>query len=334
MPKPYSHVPSSLRCSPLPQVGALGWLLVAGIAALLVVAWLQDAYFLAEGDARFSFLRNLVLSAGRLLLPVPLVLLAVPHPVAVAWGLAVLASVLAALGFGRRLPERAGRMVPRREFLASAMRNVTGSAAEFLPGLLLAPIVLATQGPAAAAWFGMAWTAASLLFVGCAALSRSALAEMVRTGRAGPAIRRAALQHVLLIAPAAAGLALLAPWVLGLFGPAYASEGGATLRILAASAVFVAPATLYLCVLRARERPVGLVAFPAAMVAALGLAIPWLAGQAGIAGVAWAWLLANAPFGLYALHRLRLEHRLDLPAPEVTHAPDAAAPLVRRADPE
>jgi O-antigen/teichoic acid export membrane protein len=308
----------------LPQVGPFGWVLVAAIACLLVLAWLQDAYFLAEGDARQSFRRNLVLSAGRLLLPVPLVLLAVPHPVAMAWGLALLASVAAAVGFGRRLPERDGRLVPRREFLQSAMRNVTGSAAEFLPGLLLAPIVLATQGPAAAGYFGMAWTAASLLFVASAALSRSALAEMVRSGQAGPAVRRAAIHHLVLVLPAAALLALLAPWVLGLFGPGFADQGAPALRILAASTLFVAPATLYLSVLRARERPVALVAFPAAMAIALVAAAPLLAGQAGLAGVAAAWMAANAPFGIYALHRLRLELRENLhAAPTVVRGPHA-----------
>lgn len=290
----------------LPELRALGWALVALIAVLLVVTWLQDAHFLAEGDARATFGRNLVFSAARLLLPVPVVLLALPLPVPLTWMIALLASAMVALVLSRRHPDRQGRRVPRREFLQSATRNITGSAAEFLPGLLLVPLVLAVGGAESAGHFGIAWTAASLLFLASAAVGRSALSEMVRNGPGSwPAtVRRGALQSAVVLVPAAVAGALLAPWVMALFGSSYTTAAAPAFAILCISTLFVAPAYLYLAVLRAQEKPLVLVVFPAAMVAALLVLAPAMQAQYGLVGVAAAWLLSNVPFGLWATQRL------------------------------
>jgi O-antigen/teichoic acid export membrane protein len=290
----------------VPTLGAGGWLMVAAISVLLLVTWLQDAYFLAEGHAHFSWRRNLVLSGARLLLPLPILAFAIPFPIPTTWALALAASAFAAAGFGRRIPHREGRRVPRREFLASAARNLSGGAAEFLPGLLLSPIVLAIDGPAAAAYFGIAWTAASLLFLTSAAIGRSALADILRNGNGShtAAVRRGALQNLCTVAPAAVGGILLAPTVLSIFGKAYGVQGAGVFAVLCLSAFLIAPFYLYLAVLRAKERPAALVAFPLAMVAALLVLAPLLEARFGLPGVGLAWMAANAPFALYATWKL------------------------------
>ncbi|MHB8633738.1 MAG: lipopolysaccharide biosynthesis protein [Thermoplasmatota archaeon] len=292
------------------------WALAGIISILLVLTWLQDAYFLAEGRVRFSLQRNLVLSGARLLLPLPILALALPLPVPTTWALALGASALAAIGFSRTIAPRGGRQVPRREFLTSAARNLTGGAAEFLPGLLLVPIVLAlfgaSDGPAAAAYFGMAWTAASVLFLTCGAISRGALADMVRTRSSAAPIRRAALQMSVTVLPAALGGALLGSQVMGLFGTAYAANASAAFRILCLSALVVAPFSLYLAVLRAEERPVALVVAPLFMVLMLLALAPLLGARLGLPGIAVAWVAANLPFAALAVWTLVRK--------EVTHA--------------
>lgn len=300
------------------DVATPGWALVAAIGILLVVTWLQDAHFLAEGDARFSFQRNLVFSAARILLPLPVVLLGLTRPVALTWALALAASALAAMAFQRRIPERAGRDVPRKDFLRSSARNISGGAAEFLPGLILAPLVLAFEDPASAAYFGIAWTAASLLFLACNAISRSALAEMVRNGHhgLGHAIRRGLLLQVILVLPAALVIAGLSPYVLAIFGADYAAQGAPVLTLLCTSVLLVGPFYLYLGVLRARERPTALLVFPALMVGTLLALAPLLLDRMGLPGVAVAWFAANLPVGVYALWRLRtLAREVTLPGP-------------------
>lgn len=303
----------------LPGTGILttGWLLVVAIAILLVATWLQDAYFLAEGSARHSFFRNLVFSAARILLPLPIILLAFPRPVALVWALALLASFLLAAVWVRRFPQREGRLVPRREYLKSATRNVSGGAAEFLPGLVLAPLVLALSGAADAGYFAMAWTGASLLFLLSASISRSALSEMVRSGHHALAVRRSIRHQLLIVVPGAIGGILLAPQVLALFGPDYARFGSIPFMILCASTLFVAPAFTYLAVLRAQERPVALFVFPIAMIAVLLTLTPPMLLAFGLPGVAGAWLLANTPVGLYGAYRLRQASRDPTPQPTV-----------------
>lgn len=303
-----------------------GWLLVATIACLLVVTWLQDARFLAMGDAVPSLKRNAVLSFVRLAAPVPVVALALARPVALSWLLALAASALAGFLMARRLsrttptpivPGDATQAPTRARFVATSLRNASSSAAEFLPGLLLAPIVLALAGAKPAAYFAMAWTAASLLFLASSALSRSALAEIVRRPETMPsALRRGILQHLVILAPAAALVIVLAPQLLAFFGPAYAEAGASTLRLLAASMLLVAPGNLYLAVLRARDSPVALAAFPIAMVALLALIAPPMLGVWGLPGVAVAWTVANAPLGILGAWRLRQETAQAKPVPK------------------
>lgn len=318
----------SITWTSLPAFTPSGWSLVAAIGVLLVVTWLQDAYFVGLGTAAPTLHRNVVFSAARLVLPVPFVLLAVPYAVAGTWAVALLLSAIASLLLMslHRRPRGTGGRIPRPLFLRSAGRNITGSAAEFLPGLLLVPIILAVLSADAAGYFGIAWTAAAMLFLFCAAISRSALSAMVQRPEAGlsTAIRRA-VRHLLLVAAPAALLGIvLAPQILGIFGPGYATEGAFVFMILCASTLFIAPSYLYLAVLRARERAVPLVAFPAGMVIALLVIAPTLATTYGLAGAGLAWLLANLPFGVYATIKLRQEAQEVVSHP--SNAPHLAHP--------
>lgn len=289
---------------PLPRLTDGGWPLVAAIAGLMVTIALQDAWFLAEGRARATFRRNLAFSGARLALPLPVVALAVPLAVPVAWMLALVLATVVGLGMARHPEPRFGRTIPRREFLRSALRNATGSAAEFLPGLVLVPLVLVIDGATSAGYFGMAWAIATMLTLASAAIGRAALADMARSERAHVAVRRAARQSAFIIVPGALLCAVLARHVLHIFGADYAHAAAPALMVLAASAVFVAPSFLYLAVLRAQERAGPLIIFPAAMILALVLLAPSFAATWGLLGVAAAWLLTNAPFGLYASWRL------------------------------
>lgn len=299
----------------LPGLDALAWALVGGIAVLMLMTWLQDAYFLAMGHPRMTFERNLVLTAGRLLLPLPVVLLALVHPVPLTWGLALAASALAGALRIRAFPARAGSRVPRRAFLGTATRNVSGGAAEALPGLLLVPLVFALEGAEAAAYFGIAWTAAALAFQISGVIGRSALTQMVRNGvQSTPsAIRKAITENAWVVAPLALFVALFAAPLLGVFGRDYATNGSLTLVILSASILVVAPVSLYLAVLRARNRTLPLVVFPVALMLTLGAAAPLLGSRYGLVGISIAWFAANTPFGLYAAWRLRRELKEVMP---------------------
>jgi O-antigen/teichoic acid export membrane protein len=295
----------------LGSLDAWAWAAAGAIGVLLVVTWLQDSWFLAEGQVRVNLWRTAAASVVRIFLPFALVAWSAPGPVAAAWGSALLASAVIGWMLSGRRSERAGRAVGTNEFLASSARNFSGSAAEFLPGLMLSPLVLAIGGAASAAYFGMAWTVASMLFLVSAAIGRSALAAMARPAAQLPhALRRGLAQMALVILPAAVAAGLLAPWLLGVFGADYARAGTAPFRLLCASVVLVAPSSLYLAVLRLRDRTLPLVLLPLSAIAFLLVLAPPLESRMGLSGVALAWILANAPFGLWAIARLAAESRL------------------------
>ncbi len=296
---------------PLPTLSLPGWGLVAAIGAFLMVTWMQDAYFVSDREARLALTRNMAFSIVRLGAPVALLLLAAPFLVASAWSVALAFSALLGVALAKSLPDRDGETVAKGPFLKTTLRNISSSAAEFLPGLLLTPIVLAIEGAEAAAYFGIAWTVAHLLFQISSAISRSTLVEFTENPhqRHPQAIRRGILQHVIVVLPAAGIGALLAPYVMGIFGAAYATVGGPPFIILAASTLVVAPWYLYLAVLRAREVVLPLVLFPAATVTALFLLVPLLAAPLGLPGVSLAWAIANAPFGAWASWKLYQESK-------------------------
>jgi len=294
----------------LPHLGVFNWVIIATMAALFIVTWLQDAYYMGLGSARPTLQRNIVVGVARVIIIIPLVALTWLEPVAFTWLIAVAVSALAASTMGRTIARRPARAddvrVADSTFLMSAARNVTSGAAELAPGLVLAPLVLAVAGPASAGYFAMAWAAASILFLAAVAISRSALVELVRGDAIAQArvVRRGLWQELILLAPAAIFGMLLAPQLLAVFGPDYAREAGTTLIILFASTLLVGPGFLYLAVLRAREETVALVALPLAMIAILVLLAPPLLSMWGIRGVALAWLAANVPMGLLAAWRL------------------------------
>lgn len=294
---------------PLPSLPLAGWLLVAAIGSLLLVTWMLDAYFVSDREARFALARNLTFSGVRLLAPLLLILVATPFLVASAWAAGLAFSALVGAVLATRLPDRDGDDVDRGPFLRTTVRNVASSAAEFLPGLLLVPIVLAIAGPRSAAHFGIAWTVAHLLFQIASAISRSALVEFsdAPASRHPGAVRRGILQAAVILAPAAVGAALFAPHVLGVFGAEYAAFGSTAFVVLCASIVVVAPWNLYLAVLRAREQVVPLVAFPVVTVAALFALVPLMESWWGLPGVSVAWIAANAPFGAWSTWRLYQE---------------------------
>ncbi len=291
--------------APIPPLVPGGWPLVAAIAALMSTIALQDAWFLAEGRAKATFNRNLAFSGARLALPLPVVALAIPLAVPVAWMLALVLAAILGLAMARQPETRQGHPLPPRELLRSARRNIAGSAAEFLPGLVLVPLVLVIAGATAAGYFGIAWAIATMLTLASAAIGRAALADMARQQDHAVAVRRAVRQAVVIIIPASILCAALAYPVLRIFGAAYAQEAASALAVLAGAALFVAPSFLYLAVLRARERPVPLLLFPAAMITLLLVLAPTMTAAWGLLGVAVAWLCTNAPFGVYAAFRLR-----------------------------
>jgi O-antigen/teichoic acid export membrane protein len=232
---------------------------VTGAACSLVI----DYACIAERQARLAFLRN----TAAALLRIALIPLATVVPVAgttwilMVWAVSFL--LIDAVAIFRELPAlghefRLGLAGWRQE-----LREVRGLIAGHqsinlgaqASSYLLPVLVSARLGPAQNAYFYTTFMVSSALFFIAPAIGNALFAEGAHEPeRLRRDVRRAA-RHVLMLAgPPALVLLLGGPLILGFFGPAYAEEGEALLRILVAAAAFDAVLQLSLAVLRVKRR--------------------------------------------------------------------------------
>jgi LysM repeat protein/O-antigen/teichoic acid export membrane protein len=179
---------------------------------------------------------------------------------------------------------------PRR-IVSFAASNYIGSLLSLAVTTLLPLLVLNQLGPQANAYFAQPWLIASSLqlIAGNMAVSLTVEAATDREQLAGYT-RRALLHSARLLVPLVALVLIGAPYLLRLFGRAYADEGAGLLRLLALGALPNLVNMLYLSVARVRHRVVTIVAVQMALcMLTLGLSYPLLHVY-GIMGIGIAWL--------------------------------------------
>jgi O-antigen/teichoic acid export membrane protein len=150
-----------------------------------------------------------------------------------------------------------------------------------------------------AAVFALAWSICMTLYGVPVALGQSLVAYGVRDPeRMGEHHRRILFTCLGLLAPVVVVLVVFAHWILALFGPWYASEGTATLQLLALSTL--PSAVVSLRVSRARvDRHMALVMAIMVSLCLLILGLTWwLVPEVGIIGTAFAWLVGQSAVAL------------------------------------
>jgi O-antigen/teichoic acid export membrane protein len=214
--------------------------------------------------------------------------------------------------FQRFVPRYEKRTIAREEqWQGREMRRlIVGNYAGSLVGLVgtfLLPILVANQlGARQAAYFFIPWALTLGLSVVAANLTASMVVETALAGSKLREYSRTVLgSMVRLVMPAALGVVVLAPELLGLFGHEYAEEGTWLLRLLAAGAIPSAVATLGLSVARIRHdgRLVAAVQCTAAVVA-IGLTA-LLLPHIGIEGAGIAWLTSQVVAAVMTTPTLR-----------------------------
>lgn len=280
-------------------------------AASLASAWVLDAYFIAERRAGRSLARNLLHHALRVAIPLVAAAAATPFGILAAWGVGTLVSLALAVALALPLLAQArasGDAPPSRAALAQyAGVNYAVNVSEWLPSLTLPLVVFAMFGAEANARFYVAWTLASVGFFASKAIAQSAFAELSSARAAADVARRARAHSIGALLPFAVALVLLGPFVLTLFGPAYASAWP-LLALLALSAAPVAVVNLRLARLRhlaggdlRPSRVLELALLPLAPLVGVLAALPLALARAGIEGVALAWLAANTAAAVWCL---------------------------------
>jgi O-antigen/teichoic acid export membrane protein len=315
-----------------PSYSELRGLVPGLVYAGCVVAWaiftLQDSVLVGLRGAVWVLAENGIFGVVKIAF-LPLLAVALPGALGIytSWMLPVIVAVplVNMLIFGTMVPRHTAAT---RDCQPPGGREIGRFLAGDYPGAMfllatvgLIPVVVASRVAAAAtAYFYTAWLIAGMVdMIGInMGVSLTVEGAFEAAGLAANC-RKALRKMATMLVPTAALVALLAPWGLRLFGPAYAAHGAPVLQLLAVAALPRAVSELYLGVLRAQSRTLLVAVIQGARcVLMLGLTV-LLTGAMGTIGAGVAVLTSQAvvavpiSFGLWRL--LTSDRPRDLPVP-------------------
>lgn len=288
------HVPRSMH---LTATGSEAALLV-GLVVLTSASSATDAGLVSLRATRAVLLKNVAGSVLKVAALLPLTVLG-SNGIVLAYAIGTaLSTGLGVLALWGRLPSwqgiRGGVSELRRQ-ASFSIGNYAGTVFGILPLTVVPLLVIIERGARDAGWFAPALllvgflnfipsTASQVFFAEASRATRSGLREL-----AGKAVRGT---YALLL-PAFALLLVGAPFVLGLFGPAYSHQSSGALRLLALGTLFTGGTYLVDAILTARDRIRAYIfmnfANAALVLAGVGLLLPQ-----GLGAAALGWALAQA----------------------------------------
>jgi O-antigen/teichoic acid export membrane protein len=262
---------------------AVGFVLLTGAAT---VTKLTDYIFIAARRTGINALVDGGIGGVARLLLLPLLAGAGAFGLYTAWvgGLALI-SVVSVVLMWTQLNWRPG-LKGAREVMLPLLRfsgmNYLANVFNLVPILVVPLIVLDRLGAKDAAFYYMAFQIANLLYSGGYAVEENFLAEGAHgEERLTSLMWRAAKLLAMMAIPAAVLGAVLAPWILLVFGKSYSSHGSDALIFMALAAIPVAAQNWLITILRLTGQ-------------LLAITVSNAVYAVGICGVAW-WL---APHGL------------------------------------
>jgi O-antigen/teichoic acid export membrane protein len=285
------------------------WFTLATMASCIFV--LQDSVLTGLRQATWVPVENAAFSLAKIALLVAFAT-ALPHyGVLASWTIAMALTLLPVNGLilRRLIPQHVAathgdvaRLAP-----AQVARYVVGDylgALCWLASTTLLPIMVTQQaGATANAYFFLSWQMAIMLYLVSPNVGSALIVEAATDPtKLGTYSYRVCVQAARIVVPLAAIWMLGAPYVLRLFGPNYASEGTALLRLLALSALPYIVNSLYISVARVQRRVRAIVIVLASLCALVlilshillqrygitGVGVAWLVSQTIIAGILWA----------------------------------------------
>jgi O-antigen/teichoic acid export membrane protein len=270
---------------------------------LATAAWsifdLGDSVLTGMRQTAWVLVKNTAFNLTKMLLLIVGVPLFAEYGIIGAWFLAAacISLPLNALLFRRLVPRhigatraQAGLPTPRAMFVSVA-GDYVGSMISEVGVRALPLLVLAQRGASASAYFYQAWVLSTLLQLIAWGVANSFTVEAsARLEQIAVYSRRALMQMARLVVPAVGATLVAAPFVLGLFGEAYARESTALLQWLALATLPFVLTTWYLSYARVRgDVRAILVTQTVLVVSVLGLTYV-LVPLWGIAGTGVAWL--------------------------------------------
>lgn len=177
----------------------------------------------------------------------------------------------------------------------NARLDLTGTAARSVAVTVVLLMVLAADGLERSAFFLAAWLVADILFRLASVLAREAILEPVPDGVRADRFRLVRTAETMAVAlPVTVIGVVIAPWVLGAFGSAYADAAVPLLRLLLIAALPTIAVRTLTARLMIDGREGAVVIIEVATALAL-VGVSWLLiGVAGLSGSGLAWLIVMA----------------------------------------
>jgi O-antigen/teichoic acid export membrane protein len=277
------------------------YILAFAVGLLATIATdVSDKAFIGEQRTERLLVRNLVFSAGKvLLLAVPVFASANALGLAWSWILACLASTLVSIWLlrglkrGYRVSARGTGALVRPTLRRSGGHHMV-SVGNLAPGYLLPLLVAGMLSATQSAYFYTTWRVGAVFFIISAAVGTSLFADASRPGAdLQRSLRSSVKLIVLLLVPAVAVCAVAGKPILGILGEEYANHGYGLLLIMVVAAVPDAVTNVYVAVLRARHRLRFAALLTNGMAVASVLFAALLVGPYGIAGAGAGWLIGQ-----------------------------------------
>jgi O-antigen/teichoic acid export membrane protein len=284
--------------------------LFVGLTALISISYIQHNLYIAKGLTGQLVMRDIVrdlIKIGAVFALVPLGLSGMLW--AYLLGL-VISFLLATAVLRRTLPDlRAGLGIHRglvRDIFQYSAHNYLAGMIGSAPFLILPLIVVNLLGPEQGAYFFVAWSTSTIIFLAIDAVATSFFAEGSRDAdRVGNMAISSLRMAYLILLPVIVITVLFAGDLLKLFGPAYAANSADLLIVLAFSSLPMAFNQIYVNLKRVTldMRPV--IAFNISMAAGmLGLGTVLMATY-GLIGAGMAFLIVQLVLMAFIAHRWR-----------------------------
>lgn len=287
------HLPPELN---LRQHGSM-ILFVTVLVVFTAVGSTLDSGLIAIRSTSSLLYKNVIGSVAKLGLMLFLVSLT-PNGLLISYSAGlVIAATLGGISLGRRIK---GKWLDLQSFrslrlyLAITPGNYIATIMGMLPSGAVPLEILVIRGAAQTAPFSAAFLVASFLNIIPSTVAQVLFAEVSREGALlGKHLRKAIRGIYALLLPPLVLLLPTAPFVLRLFGPAYAADATGCLRVLALSTLPAGGAYLVDSLLIARDRRVAYIFMQAAN-AALVLACVGILAPRGLTAAAMGWALAQS----------------------------------------
>jgi len=284
---------------------------------IFVLLWtlssLVDSTFIAKRRVGFVLSKNTIHSVLKIPLPILFVLFFRTFGIVASWGIAMAIALAVSLFLFLPRVQNPYKPVPTlrpgliRDMWRYSAGNYLANLLSSSPRFILPLIVVNLLGAEQNAYFYIAWMIASLLSAIPAAVSQSLFAEGSHfENKLRENVVKSLKFSFLLLVPAVIVLILVGKWLLLAFGQSYSLNALELLWILSLSSLPLAINHIYTSILRVEGRLKELMVIWGFIALSVLLASYLIMPAAGIMGIGYAWLGAQAAVAIYILASRKL----------------------------